>query len=352
MTPKMNIAIIIASLLVVVAPTSCLNVATYNTIVNKMNAMLSIPGNIQPAPLHAKFVRLTFHDCTGPNGCDGCINLDLQDNNGLQTAVSLLEGFYTGVQMKLNPSSDISRADLWALAGLLSARFGALRAAPPGAPPPVLPAALDIVGKPSNFKFGRKDCATAPKATDETSASFPSSQIGTAATLDFFTKRFGFNAQQTVAIMGAHSLGRAVSSESGNVNGQWVPRNDAMGNDYYRQLVTPWNQVAASTSRPPNAHQWQKPNNGPQGPPVLMMLNPDISLVCNISPDNNGKVANQRTQGCPQATATFGNVQQYSNNPQLWLTDFGAVYSLMLNRCGNDAKNNNKVISCVTAALK
>jgi hypothetical protein len=98
---KMKAAIIVAGLLLMVAPSTCLNVATYNTIVTKINAMLNLPSNIQPAPLHAKFVRLTFHDCTGPNGCDGCINLNLQDNKGLEVAVSQLEGFYNGEQIYL-----------------------------------------------------------------------------------------------------------------------------------------------------------------------------------------------------------------------------------------------------------
>jgi hypothetical protein len=254
--------------------------------------------------------------------------------------------------MRLSPTTDISRADLWALAGLLSARFGALRAPPPVA----LPAVLDIVGKPSNFKFGRKDCATAPRSATETAASFPSSQIGTAATLNFFSQKFGFNSQQTAAIMGAHSLGRAVASETGNVNGQWVARNDVMSNEYYRQLVTPWNQVPASMSRPPAAHQWTKRNNLPQGPPNLLMLNPDIALVCPIAPDANGRVANLQNnrldpRSCPgqQPSPSAAFVQQYAADPKKWLLDFGAVYSLMLHRCGNDAQN--RVISCVTAAL-
>jgi hypothetical protein len=44
----------------------------------------------------------------------------LKDNNGLQNAVATLEGFYNGQIMSLKTGTDISRADLWALAGLVS----------------------------------------------------------------------------------------------------------------------------------------------------------------------------------------------------------------------------------------
>ena len=34
---------------------------------------------------------VAYHDCIGENGCDGCINLDDPDNNGLQGIVGRLE---------------------------------------------------------------------------------------------------------------------------------------------------------------------------------------------------------------------------------------------------------------------
>ena len=34
---------------------------------------------------------VAYQDCIGENGCDGCINLDDPDNNGLQGIVGRLE---------------------------------------------------------------------------------------------------------------------------------------------------------------------------------------------------------------------------------------------------------------------
>ena len=65
-------------------------------------------------------------------GCDGCLNLDedgnLEDNNGLQYTVAILEKVYTDRKypknapaLKQSPKDlGISRADLWAFAGLVA----------------------------------------------------------------------------------------------------------------------------------------------------------------------------------------------------------------------------------------
>ena len=33
-----------------------------------------------------------FHDCIGPNGCDGCINLENENNHGLEGIITKLSG--------------------------------------------------------------------------------------------------------------------------------------------------------------------------------------------------------------------------------------------------------------------
>jgi hypothetical protein len=51
-------------------------------------------------PPQTAYARLAFHDCTGPGGCDGCINLNLGENNGLGGPIAVLEGFYNGTYMR------------------------------------------------------------------------------------------------------------------------------------------------------------------------------------------------------------------------------------------------------------
>ena len=107
------------------------------------------PGDNGGGYTAAKVLRLTFHDCflytDGTGGCDGCLNwagvgtlfdepeqnlypdVKFTDNNGLRHSVEVLEAIYTvktfpeGAPM-LDVSlkdSGKSRADLWALAGII-----------------------------------------------------------------------------------------------------------------------------------------------------------------------------------------------------------------------------------------
>ena len=57
-------------------------------------------------------VRLSFHDCVG--GCDGCVNIENDSNNGLADLIADLDLVY-----KDNDFGDVlSRADHWAIMGI------------------------------------------------------------------------------------------------------------------------------------------------------------------------------------------------------------------------------------------
>ena len=106
-------------------------------------------------PLPPKFLRLSFPDCVkytdGTGGCDGCLywegmetifddapnkkqydDVKFTNNNGLRPTVELLEAIYVAPDFPTNTpvlsqslkESGKSRADLWALAGLVSVEWG------------------------------------------------------------------------------------------------------------------------------------------------------------------------------------------------------------------------------------
>ena len=56
--------------------------------------------------------------------------------------------------------------------------------------------------------------------------------------MDFFADEFGFTDDETVAIMGAHSIGQA-SLENSGFDGPigWDRTNDVLDVDYYDRLV-------------------------------------------------------------------------------------------------------------------
>lgn len=49
---------------------------------------------------------LAFHDCVGPDGCDGCLNTDDSDNNGLADIVDRLTDVKAGNRRV--PAFDVS----------------------------------------------------------------------------------------------------------------------------------------------------------------------------------------------------------------------------------------------------
>jgi Peroxidase len=152
---------------------------------------------------------LGFHDCV-PNGlasgCDGCINLVTNhENKGLLLSVDSLAPIVADLE-----SPGFSRADIWALAVLVAADFST-------------PQSITFN---SSFRPGRKNCETVGTCNlnpssqcasngPDTSADFPTTILTTHGLIDFMTVHFGFTADETVALMGAHTLGKAIPTNSG-----------------------------------------------------------------------------------------------------------------------------------------
>jgi hypothetical protein len=159
--------------------------------------------------LAANLVRLGFHDCV-PNGvaggCDGCINLVTNhENAGLLLSVDSLAPIVLELE-----SPGFSRADIWALAVLVAAEFST----------------SVQISFSASFRPGRKNCETVGTCNlnpaslcasngPDTSADFPTTILTTHGLINFMTDHFGFTADETVALMGAHTLGKALPINSG-----------------------------------------------------------------------------------------------------------------------------------------
>lgn len=162
----------------------------------------------------ATYVRLGFHDCvpgasadgSPAGGCDGCLNFNHPANNRLEEAVEYLAPIVADLE---NSTLGVSRADIWAYAALVASEVSQ----------------NDLVFTDS-FRVGRQNCETVGtcSSTDpvfcasngpDQESDFPSPDLTTHQLLDFMEERFGFDADETVAIMGAHTLGRALPETSG-----------------------------------------------------------------------------------------------------------------------------------------
>ncbi len=115
----------------------------------------------------------------GGDGCNGCLSLELPSNRGLETPVATLELLYD----QLDLAAKMSRADFWALSGVIAAQY----AIPSTAEVPY-GYGLD----PLAFRWGRPDCPTAPDDPDERIFDFPSPIMGYAGVMSYFQRRCGW----------------------------------------------------------------------------------------------------------------------------------------------------------------
>lgn len=269
-------------------------------------------------PLIGAFVRLSFHACLSER-CVGCINLaDGANNNGLSRAVVALEHVYASF------SSLMSRADLWALAGLTAIEVASAQAAavrPGGKRRPRVPELP--------FRYGRVDCPLGPHTN--ATVTFPNPVMGTDELLSFFRRNFDLSPRESVAIMGVHTLGgiRAVGSTA--LMAQWADNPDRLDNNLFKDLLKrsfQWTSVPISvaTDRPP-LWVWAK-----HGSTKRFMLNADMALLKNFTFYNAfAGIAGCAYDTCP-AAGTHTWVSQYAVNHNLWQQNFREAYRKIIER--------------------
>mmetsp|Transcript_11099 Transcript_11099/g.22718 ORF Transcript_11099/g.22718 Transcript_11099/m.22718 type:complete len:262 (-) Transcript_11099:477-1262(-) len=231
-------------------------------------------------------------------------------------------------------SSVITRADCWALAALTAVDV----------------AQSDLFNK-VNFDLehvGRTTCADGNLLGDSASetAVFPSPHITSDGLVNYFATEFGFSPDETVAIMGAHTLGTLSNQRSG-FNGAWVHGERVFDNEFFTFLVdnldpgkpsTKYVQDNASNSN--GQYSWIHQSVAPTGPRAEIMLNADMALIYNFAAsmdDSNkfGKVTcvlrddGTGAELCNQAL-TLDKVSEYSQDNDLWVNDFHAAFTKML----------------------
>ena len=230
-------------------------------------------------------LRLAFHDAGSfrlsddPNDLNkglpnGCIDMTDGDNAGLQRVLDMLEPVD-----KQFP--ECSTADLYALAGAVATDVGFARAGNRNKP------------MVNSFRWGRHSVTSCPIEHER----LPRHQPGLSHMRDVFTTGYGFNDQEMVALMGAHSVGRAHQDASG-FDFAWDQTPTSMDNEYYKDILDlpaewarasvkerlskklgrPRNSDAATTQR-----MWMDAKRtNPITEGKNMMLNSDMALVWNF----------------------------------------------------------------------
>ena len=318
--------------------------------------------------LGPKFVRLGFHDCIG--GCDGCVDMANPRNAGLQVPIGALADIVDEFEGAL------SRADIWVLAALVGAQNAQALSVED-----ILDSNNDLEEEDifqADFSMewtGRLNCEDREpdglcfnEDGEEVNCGprrgphrfFPDSAITTRELFQFFDDEFGFDVQESVALMGAHTLGELSTDNSGfdGPNG-WVEEKEFLDNEYYRQLIggeSPDDPIEVLVETAPLwARQIERDFQGvegqdemvwrafPDGRPIVM-LTVDIAIVRDINEDNldeDGFVScsftteilrpESNSTVCPFAQESFGFATDYKFDNDLWLHDFEIVYKKMLN---------------------
>jgi hypothetical protein len=221
----------------------------------------------------AGMLQLAFRDAVtfvggaeGPiGGPDGCVDLTHDGNGGLAATVDLLDCVHSH-SAALGLGGAFSRADLWALAGT-----AAVVAAMPSE---------SIASVALRFRSGRQDAADCSTADV---GRYPNPEGGLDSVLAVFETRLGFTKREIVALMGAHSIGRARMHNSGYA-GAWlhnIKLQALNGPQYYQSLLGyRWAKHRSGGTSSSNAPLFQWEHGGIRS---HIMLSTDMALVYDMA---------------------------------------------------------------------
>jgi len=289
------------------------------------------------ADRYAHTVRIAFHDCVG--GCDGCINRDNPDNAGpMLETLTEVDSIYDSQYM-----SYMSRADFYiltAVTGLEEAlRFNNANLTQTLGFFSFNPHYIQPLG--FNFKYGRCDCPSSP--TTAVRRNFPSGKFGYNEVMNFFRNEFGFTETESVAILGAHTLGGASGAGGSGFEGFWKEDATAaarLNNRYYSLLVDNslnWQHLDISRENGFAEERWQwVAGTTPDGVPAPFMLNADVALVRDIQPDREGRSSCQFRQCSFSPSANI--VQTFARDGNTWFREFVKVWDKMTAKGASNLK--------------
>lgn len=249
----------------------------YNDIARKI---AEYPEYDENSGFNAVLLRLSWHASgtyvkdTNSGGSYGGTMIYAQEeldgaNNGLQHARSFLQEFAVKYPW-------ISRGDLWTLAGVA----GVQEAGGPKIP----------------WGPGRVDNNTGENVPPN--GLLPDASRDGKYVKDLFA-RMGFNEQETVALLGAHVLGRCHPYNSG-YKGPWGPSFNQFTNDFYVRLLGSWH-----VKKWDGPKQYEDDETGD-----FMMLPTDIALK--------------------EESYFLKYVKQYADDQDLFFRDFSAAYSKLI----------------------
>jgi hypothetical protein len=274
-------------------------------------------------------VRLAFHDAVtfrvadgsgGPHAvinakCTGTCENNLADNAGLQQVIDFVAPTYSKY------SSQLSLADFWALAANVALDFSVL-------PPNNRNRVTSLADSQFKYRWGRTDLGAEASSP---ASRFPNAELGWAATRAIFVTGIGLTATETVALFGAHSIGRLNSGNSG-YSGPWDNQPTIFDNGYYTSMINrrwTFNRIPDGRGNGGTLSIWKTPAPGtPVDPTAISMLNSDMGIVIDSveTSTQNRVFDNNNANSFVRNAETYNIAVGFANNNQLFLQSFAAAF--------------------------
>jgi hypothetical protein len=233
-------------------------------------------------------------------------------------------------------SQGLSRTDIWMLSAVVASELSDTTRGI-GFP-------FQWVGRKTCEELNGDDCGSDSEGRSTTCGPFTGPHrplchgdtAGTSTIQNFMRDEFGFDAQLTAAIMGAHTVGamRDVNLGFEGRNG-WDKTNDILDHGYFIELVKnppAWEQVRHNNNNLdgiPSRWQYEATVDGTR----LTMLNSDIVLVRNIvegdNMDDDGRITCDFDE-CSTDTPFMPFMRRYADDLDEFLVDYREALDLMI----------------------
>lgn len=264
---------------------------------------------------YGALVRLAFHDAFGggrpsaTGGANGCLDPSFVGHGGMSEIVTALASSWAPF------SARISRADYWVLAAQTAIEFASTTSPAGSGPLPPSPGTLVLP-----FRYGRVDAATCSGAD---AGMLPDASFTWAQSSTMFG-RIGLTIAETVALFGAHALGRAEWKNSG-FHGGWTLSQSSFSNTYFANMLgIPWrnNNITA------NSNLWL--NNGGGGQTLLLRADSEVAIapVSPGCPVFGG--ATPPSAGCPVNALTSAALTSFRGSTAAWYSSFATAWRKMV----------------------
>lgn len=251
------------------------------------------------------------------------------DNAGLTTPINALQPLVDNYE-----GQGLSRTDVWMLSAVVASEVADTEVGI-GFP-------FQWIGRKTCEELNNNDCGTDSQGNQATCDRFggPHRTLchgdtsDTSRIEDFMSSNFGFDAQQTAAIMGAHSVGQMREGDVGFIgrNG-WDITNRVLDQGYFVELVgddqndvPDWQQIRISST---NKFQFDATVDGTR----LTMLNSDIAMVRNLvsgdNLDSDGRVTCDFNE-CDSDTPFLPFIVTYANDASRFLRDYREALDIMI----------------------